>query len=236
MLKQKKTVFTLVCVMTLSQPLFGGEISPDQQPAAPAASADDPMAAMQARWRERDARYRDLVERAKEMGVVLPEDPPWKAARNEMMSDMAERRSRHQTMMSMSPQERMAAREAERQAMQERAKARAQAPSREAAWASRDDEWARHQAVIDAMSDEERAACHAMHRRHMERMMYQGPQRPMMQGPGMMGPGTMGPGTMGPGTMGPGTMGQGRDASPMGPGYGYGANPYGPRNFWDPNQ
>lgn len=243
MYKKKITLLTLASLMTLTSSLFAEEATSEQATeadvmaadqyapvgVAPSSANEDALAAMEQRWRERDARYQELVERAKEMGVMLPNEPPWSSARNEMMSDMAARRSRHQAMMSMTPEERMAAREAELQAMRERARdrgvSRPDNPYGEAGQPAGDEDWARHQAVIDGMTDEQRAACHAMHRRHMGMARYHMPERPMYRGQGM-----------GPGMMGPGAMEPGWGGGPMGPGYGYGPNPYGGQNFWDPNQ
>jgi hypothetical protein len=240
MYKKKMSVLALASLMTLSLPLIAEETSTEDASAAPSAeeSAPDPaataqderMKAMQERWNERNARYEDLKARAKEAGVMLPEDPPWKSAGMGMMSDMDSRMQRHQAMMAMTPEERMAAREEHYKEMQEQAKQRGlelpETPPWEARQSAMDEEWARQQAVIDGMSDEERAACHAMHRRHMG-MMLDNPQRPMMRGPGM------GPGMMGPGMREPGAMQQGWGQRPA---YGYGPSPYGQQNFWAPNQ
>lgn len=240
MYKKKLSVVALASLMTLTQPLLAEEAAATgEEPAAataapaetaeplapiesaPASSASE--AAMEERWREREARYADLKQRAKEAGVMLPDEPPWKSAGMGQRPDMSERMQRHQAMMEMTPEERMAAREKHYEEMRARAKERGiempETPPWEARQSAMDEEWAKHQAVIDGMSDEERAACHAMHRRHMGMMNRERPQRPPMQGSGM-GPG------MGPGMMGPG----------YGPGQGYGPNPYGPQNFWDPNR
>ena len=237
MYKKKMTVLAMASLMTLSLPLVAeegdsagaaaGEVpeaveAAEAAPVAaePATPADPAVAAMQQRWQEREARYAELKERAKEVGVMLPEDPPWKSSGMGMMPDMAERMQRHQAMMSMTPEERMAAREEYYKEMQARAKERGidlpDTPPWQARQAAMDEAWEKHQAVIDGMTDEERAACHAMHQRHMGMMMRDLPERPMMRNPGM-GRGMMGPGM-------------------MGPGYGYGPNPYGPQNFWEPNQ
>ncbi len=208
-----------------------------EESAAPAgwsdASGYDPMAAMRAHQREREARYEELKARAKEAGVMLPEDPPWAAnPMGTMPPEMTERMQRHQAMMNMTPEERMAARESYYKEMQARARERGIDMPETPPWQGRPsagDDWAKTQAVIDGMTPEERAACHAMHMRHMSRMRDM-PQRPMGQG-------MMGPGAMGPGTMGPSMMEQGWGPGAMGPGYGYGPNPYyGQQNFWDPDQ
>jgi hypothetical protein len=230
MYKKKMTLLALASLMTLSLPLIAEEGTGDEaaegQAAAPSADAwpqaaesapprDDAVAAMQQRMRERDARYEDLKARASEVGVMLPEDPPWKSTGMGMRPGMAERMQRHQAMMSMSPEERMAAREEHYKEMQARAKERGfdmpDTPPWEARQSAMDEEWAKHQAVIDGMTDEERAACHAMHRRHMGMMRRELPERPMMRGPG---------------------VGRGM----MEPGYGYGPHPYAPPYFWDPNR
>jgi hypothetical protein len=236
--KKKMTLLALVSLTLLSLSLHAEEASTDPaesstaESSAPAPAADvsetassEALSAMEARWRERDARYEDLKRRAKEAGVMLPDDPPWKSASQEMPG-LAERMQRHKEMMSMTPEEHMAIHDAHRKEMREQAEERGfTRPDRsswEAARAAREEEWAKHRAVIDGMSDEERAACHAMYRRQMDSM----PERPMMRGPAM-GPGMMGPGGIEPGWA-PGSMG---------PGYGYGPNPYAPpQNFWDPNQ
>jgi hypothetical protein len=78
-----------------------------------------------------------------------------------------------------------------------------------------DEEWAQHQAALDGMTDEERAACRAMHQRHMGMFRRGLPERPMMWVP---------------------TVGPGWSSGTMGPGYGYGYDPYpyAPQNFWEP--
>jgi hypothetical protein len=205
MYKKKLTILTLTSLMILSPPLIaeeGGSYEVDEGQAAASSAEDwpqaaesatpegDAMAAMEQRMRERDARYEDLKARAREVGVTLPEDPPWKSTGMGMRSDMAERMQRRQAMMSMSPQERMAARQS-----------------------ALEEEWAKHQAVIDGMSDEERAACHAMHRRHMGMFRRNLPQRSMMWEPG---------------------VGTGWNPGTMQPGYGYGPYPYTQQNFWEP--
>jgi hypothetical protein len=252
MYKKKMTVLALASLMTLSLPLFaedaatedataatdnaestaaasGGQSAPD----ASASAREAHMKAMQEHWNERNARYAELKARAKEAGVMLPEDPPWKSGGMGMMPDMSERMQRHQAMMAMTPEDRMAAREERYKEMQELARERGidlpDTPPWEARQGAMDEEWAKHQAVIDGMTDEERAACHAMHQRHMG-MMRDRPQRPMMRGPGM-GPGIMG----GPGMQEPAGVPQGWGPGP-GYGYGYGPNPYGAQNFWEPNR
>ena len=203
------------------------ESSPAEMPAAdtvaPAMAQKTMDDDLQERLRMRNEHYQDLRKRAEAMGVILPESPPWASSGMQMVRpSMEERMRQHEKMMNMTPEERDAERQAHYQEMQERAKAMGvelpQTPPWEQRQAMMDEAWAKQQAVIDGMTDEERAACHAMHRRHMG-MMMDNNQRPMMPGYGM-GPG----------------MGQGMGPGMMGPGYGYGPAPYGPQNYWAPNQ
>lgn len=192
---------------------------------APASAATGYSApSMEERWKAREERYEALKKRAAEAGVMLPDEPPWqdREAMRDLRPSMEERMEHHKKMQSMTPEERDAFRIERYQEMRDRATEMGmelpEAPPWKARQEAMDAEWAKHQEVIKGMSDEERAACHAMHRRHM-----------MQDGPGGMGPGGMGPGPMGPG-------GMGRGYGP-GPGYGYGPVPWGPRgNFWDPAQ
>jgi hypothetical protein len=193
----------------------------DPDPAeAPAATPSGYSATnMEERWQAREERYEALKQRAAEAGVMLPDEPPWKnrEAMRDLRPSMEERMEHRKKMQSMTPEEREAFRMERYQEMRERATEMGMELPETPPWKARqeamDAEWAKHQEVIKGMSDEERAACHAMHRRHM-----------MQDGPGGMGPGAMGPGGMGRG-YGPG------------PGYGYGPGPWGPRgNFWDPAQ
>ena len=186
---------------------------------------------MEERWQRRNQHYEDLKKRAETLGVILPEKPPWEAsgAMDSLRPSMEERMQRHEQMMSMSPDEIAAMRKQHYEEMRDRAKADGvdlpELPPWERHQQMMDDEWTKQQAVIDGMTDEERAACHAMLRRQMG--MWDYPERPKMPAPGM-GPG-MGRG-MGPGMMGPG-YGYGPDP------YGYGPDPYsGRQNFWNPNQ
>lgn len=218
-----------------------GTLEESQSPAPPASTEEaeasaqtagypSPMDDMEARWESRNEHYEDLKKRAEAMGVILPEKPPWSSSAMGMMRpSMEERMQQHERMMSMTPQEMEAARAEHYQEMRERAKEAGVDLPETPPWEQRQsmmkDEWARQQAVIDGMTDEQRAACQAMHRRQMG-MMWENPERPMMGRPGY-GQG-----------MGPG-MGRGMGMAPgmMGPGYGYGPDPYnGQQNFWYPNQ
>ncbi|MEN8180598.1 MAG: hypothetical protein ABFS39_18530 [Pseudomonadota bacterium] len=204
--------------------------------AAGTETADKPAyvrMSMEERWKEREKRYEELKKRAEEAGVMLPERPPWhdREAMTQAHPDMQKRLEHMQEMKSMTPEEREAYRTERYQEMRERANEIGMEMPETPPWKrrrnEREEEWLKHQKVIKGMTDEEQAACHAMHRRHMRQA---GPG-PMMQGGGMYPamPEGRGPG-YGPGPgygYGPG----------YGPGYGYGPGPYGPRgNFWDPNQ
>ncbi len=172
---------------------------------------------MEERWKEREKRYEELKTRAEEAGVMLPERPPWHD--REVMTQphpvMQKRMEHMQKMQTMTPEEREAYRMERYQEMRERATEIGLEMPETPPWQQRksqmEEEWLKHQEVINGMSDEERAACQAMHRRHMR----QAEPGPMMPGQGMQRP-----------------MFEGRA-----PGYGYGPVPYGPRgNYWGPNQ
>ncbi len=212
--KNKILMIGLASLVSTSLPLIAEEAVNETESAEPATAAEvteqapvsDPNsfeAQREARRQARNERYQDLKQRAEKMGVMLPETPPWEDSARQPMhypADMQPNYKQHEEMMAKSRQEREAERMARYQEMREQAQQRRQQMM--------DDEWSKHQAAIDGMSDEEKAACHAMHQRHML-MKRSSQERPMMRPP----------------------MGQG-----MAPGYGYGPGPYGPRNFWDPNQ
>lgn len=190
---------------------------------------------MRDHWKAREAQYQSLKKRAEEAGVMLPERPPWQSDAERMLRpSMEERMAHRKQMMSMSQEERDAYRQQRHQEMRARAKEMGSEMFETTPWSARqqalDEEWAEHQKVIEGMSDEERAACHAMHRRHMAMMygggvgsgcgmgyqdcgVYQGEYAPrMVPGYGPYGPG-------------------------YGPGYGPAPiPPYGTQNFWDPTQ
>ena len=195
---------------------------------------------MQAHMQQRNQAYEDLKKRAQSMGVILPEKPPWSTPGG--MESMMQSRMQPPPEYKPMSQEEMellrkkhyeemdALRKQRYEEMRERAKAAGidmpETPPWEQAQSNSDDERARQQAIIDGMSDEQRAACQAMHWRQMG--MWDAPQRPMMPAPGM-GRG------MGPGMMNRG-YGYGPDAYGYGPdSYGYGPDPYaGRQNFWNP--
>jgi hypothetical protein len=193
-----------------------------------AAVADEAYAQ---RWQDREARYQELRQRAEEAGVMLPAHPPWRASQMESNRPMADqRRQHHEKMMSMSPEERDAYRQERYQKMREQAQQQGIEMPETPPWVARqkamEEEWAKHQAVIEGMTDEERAACHAMHKRHrMGRGMGRG--HGMGHGYGQ---------ACGQGCQGSYGNPAGMSApAPVYPGYGYGPAPYGQGNFWDPN-
>ncbi|MGD8588454.1 MAG: hypothetical protein PVG22_06435 [Chromatiales bacterium] len=211
--------------------------------AAPAASTKESAAepadygrmTMEERWKAREKRYEELKKRAEEAGVMLPESPPWQD-REAMMAPppkMQKRMEHMQKMQALTPEERDAYRMERYQEMRERAAEIGMELPETPPWKQRqammEEEWAAQQEIIKGMTDEERAACHAMHRRHMRDM---GPSPMRRGGPGMYPPA---PGYDAP-APGYDAPAPGYDAPP--PGYGgYGPYPYGPRrNYWEPVQ
>ncbi|MET0090048.1 MAG: hypothetical protein ABW068_08525 [Candidatus Thiodiazotropha sp.] len=176
---------------------------------------------------ERDAyrqeRYAEMRKRAEEMGVEMPETPPWADPRMDSIRPSMEERMEHRNkMMSKTPDERDAYRQERYAEMRNRAEDMGvempETPPWEARKQAMDEQWAEHQKIMQGMTDEQRAACHSMMQRH----------RGMGPGQGMgMGLGR----GMGPqGWSQPGMMPYGQ------PGYGYGPGPYGQGNFWNPEQ
>jgi hypothetical protein len=177
---------------------------------------DDGQMSMEERWKEREKRYEELKKRAEETGVMLPDTPPWRdrQAMMEANPEMQKRMEHMRKMQAMTPEERETFREERYQEMRERAAEIGMMMPEVPPWKNRQtmmqEQWANHLEVIKGMTDEERAACQAMHRRHMRQMMGQGPNRQMMQGQGMQSP-------------------QMPAYEGYGPGYGYGPFPYGPQ-------
>jgi hypothetical protein len=241
---------------------------------------------MREHWKAREEQYQALRKRAEESGVMLPETPPWRSEMGQMIGpSMQERMAHRKEMMSMSQEERDAYRQQRYQEMRERADEMGIEMPETPPWQARqqvlEQEWAKHQKAIQGMSDEERAACHAMLRRYMGMMSGIGPDCGAMGHQGEYMPRMMpGHGTgyglgygpdygygsgygsgYGPGYgygsgydsgyapgygsgygydsgYGPGYgSGYGYDSG-YGPGYGagYAPSPYAPENFWDPNQ
>ncbi|MEJ2611679.1 MAG: hypothetical protein P8179_16770 [Candidatus Thiodiazotropha sp.] len=205
--------------------------------AAPETSAED--AEVVDRWKKQDEHYQSLKRRAEEVGVMLPERPPWLSSRREaFMPSMEERQAHHQKMMSMSQEERDAYRQERYQEMRAQAQERGIEMPETPPWVARrqamEEEWAKQQEVIKGMTDEERAACHAMHQRHMGMGPGPGYGRGCGAPRNCMNPGG-GQGGMAPQMYPPGA-GQRGMMPQMYPGYGYGPGPYSQGNFWNPNQ
>ncbi|MEW8561785.1 MAG: hypothetical protein AB2541_06750, partial [Candidatus Thiodiazotropha sp.] len=142
------------------------------------ATAQADYATRRDHWKAREEQYQALRKRAEEAGVMLPERPPWLNEPGQSLRPSMEERMEHrQQMMSMTQEERDAFRLQRYQEMRARAEEQGIEMPETPPWVARqqamDDEWAKHQKVIEGMSDEERAACHAMHRRHMG-MMHRG--------------------------------------------------------------
>ena len=245
MYKKKLIILALASLLPMSSALMAEEpaTQPAAEPAAvaapepaaspeaaPAESAEESAAepadygrmTMEERWKAREQRYEELKKRAEEAGVMLPETPPWQD-RGAMMApppEMQKRMEHMKKMQAMTPEEREAYRMQRYQEMRDRAAEigidMPESPPWKERQAKMDEEWAKQQEIIKGMTDEERAACHAMHRRHMREM---GPG-PRMRGQGMYPPAPA------------------YDAPTPAPGYGgYGPYPYGPRgNYWEPAQ
>lgn len=224
--------------------------APTQAPAAPvqAPAAPSPEQAraemdkrMEAATAERDKRYEELRKRAAEVGLELPETPPWAqsglfkppagmeppAMPEAMAQPMPERKPMNREEFEAMRQERW-------EAMRERAAAMGrelpETPPWEAAEQRRKEmleKYDQYRATIEAMTDEQKEAIAAL----FGGRAAEAPARPM--GGPMWGPQTGGPGTncpkggrpcgrgmmpgygMGPG-MGPGAMGP--SMMPMMPG------------------
>ena len=163
-------------------------------------------------WRA--ARYQELRERAKEVGMDLPETPPWesrKAGAGPLVSP-EERRAHREAMRDMTPEQREAFRLQRYQELRERAKEQGVDLPETPPWKARQEAMAKHMEVFQAMSDEQKEACRSMGR----------------GGRGMMGPG---PGAA-PGNRPWGPPPWMDDAAEQGGGYGYppagyGYGPYG---------
>ncbi len=213
-----------------NEPVAAEESSQERVAVAEPVENEDPRAQ---RLKELDAQYEALRKRAEEAGVMLPKRSPWEASRmRSIRPSMEERMEHRRQMMSMTQQERDVYRQERREEMRQRAEEMGLEMPETPPWAARQqamqEQWAEHQKVIEGMSDEERAACHAMVQRH----------RSMGMGPGHQGMGCAGQGgCMGPrGWSQPGMMPYGQPGYGYGYGYAPGPSPYGPDNFWNPEQ
>lgn len=169
--------------------------APTAAEAAPAAAAEpvSPHAAAMQRMdqhraemnAERNRRYGELRERAAEVGIELPETPPWEQAEVQrpempaMPSDMgnppmggmsqAERRAQMERMRSMTQEERMAARAENYKQLRERAATQGielpETPPWEQAEQRRkamQEKWDSYRKQVEAMTEEQREAARAV--------------------------------------------------------------------------
>jgi hypothetical protein len=176
------------------------------EPATPATGADAMRAQMEQRhaeaMAERDKRYADLRQRAAEVGLELPETPPW--AQNgmpdmptppAMRDDMTARPA--QMPPRMTPEERQALREQRWEEMRARAAERGvelpETPPWEAAEQRRKElleRYDQYRATIEAMTDEQKEAISALFNNARRPMAPQAmPYYGHPQGYGPMGPG-----------------------------------------------
>jgi hypothetical protein len=218
-----------------------------QAPAAAPSSMPSDIAAEEARiqqkeaemLKERDRRYQDLRKRAAEVGLDLPETPPWEQAGMEPPEmpmppgeaappwtpmSSAERQKEWEKIRNMTQEEREAMREKRWQEMRKRAKAQGvdlpetppwkEAEKRREAMRAK---WQGYKKIVDGLTPEQKEAARAVFgwggRRAMPPAMHA--ERPC--GPGYGGPGAMPPGPMMPGYGEPGagpSMYRGRPAAP----------------------
>lgn len=149
--------------------------------------------------KERNERYQELRERAADVGLELPETPPWESAESGMPGTPAmpfgmspedmdamreERAAMREKMRTMTPEERQAMREAHWSSMRERAAERGVQMPETPPWAEAEkrrqemqERIESYRKIIEEMTDEQREAARAMFG-----------QAPEMQGPGMQGP------------------------------------------------
>ena len=137
------------------------------QPPSPPEQMDAAHERMEQRRAEmmeqRNRRYDELRERAAEVGLELPETPPWK-----LMSD-EERRAHRETMRTMSPEERRTMRDKHWQEMRDRSRERGiempdtppwkQAEQRREEMKAR---WESYEKTLNAMTPEQKEAIHAL--------------------------------------------------------------------------
>lgn len=187
--------------------------------------------------------YGEMRNQMRERGIQLPEQPAWpgrvgmsdedrQAARGAMQERIDKMREMQRKMAAMSAEEREAFREQQYRETRERAASRGVELPETPPWKQQpaagpapglpepsarpaEAEWDEYRKIIDGMSPEERMACMAMHRMHMQQRMLRA-HRPMVPPQGY------------------GPYGRGRGYGPdqgYGPGYGQGYGPspgYGP--------
>jgi hypothetical protein len=152
-------------------------------PAAQASRAEAARANAEARRAEMDAdrnrRYQDLRQRASEVGLELPETPPWEetpampvhrdAAPPDWDAMRKEREAMRERVKSITPEERKATREAHWQKMRERAAERGvempETPPWEEAeqrYKAAQEQFDRYRKIVDEMTDEQLEAARAL--------------------------------------------------------------------------
>ena len=151
--------------------------------------------------------YDEMRNQMQERGIELPEQPAWpgqmgvsdeerQAARDAMQEKIGKMRKMQEELAAMAAEVREAFREQRYRDMRERAASRGMelpatqpwkrppaagpTPARPESPAPQPAEadWSKYQAIIAGMSSEEREACMAMHRMHMQQRMQHAP-RPM---------------------------------------------------------
>jgi hypothetical protein len=135
---------------------------------------------------ERNKRYAELRARAAEVGMELPETPPWESGVQQMPAPPAmpdyqgptaqeweamrrEREAMREKIKNMTPEEREAMREEHWKKMRERAAARGiempEAPpwkEAEARYKAAKEQFEKYKTIVDAMTEEEQEAARAM--------------------------------------------------------------------------
>jgi len=207
------------------------EAASEAPPATPT-PAETPRSKAEARRAEqeseRNKRYQDLRERAAEVGLELPETPPWEAKPEmpEMPGHAAatppdweamrkEREAMRERVKSMTPEERKAMREAHWQKMRERAAERGVEMPETPPWDEAEkrykaaqEQFDRYRKIIDEMTEEQLEAARALFGRG------EPPAQPMQ----------------------PMTPPQMPQMAPGGYGYGYGYGPQGGYPGYQPHQ
>ena len=189
-----------VLALALGQPVWAEQapIAPPTAPAPAAAApetaanpaADAARAQADARRAEMDAernkRYADLRARAAEVGMELPETPPWESAMQQMPTPPAipdyqgpsaeeweamrkERQAMREKFKNMTPEEREAMREEHWKKMRERAAARGidmpESPpwkEAEARYNAAKEQFEKYKKIVDAMTEEQQEAARAL--------------------------------------------------------------------------
>jgi len=196
--------------------------------------------------KERDRRYQDIRKRAADVGLNLPETPPWEQAGMEPPEmpmppgkatppwtpmTSAERQKEWEKIRNMTPEEREAMREKRWQEMRKRAKAQGVDLPETPPWKEAEKrreairaKWQAYKKTVDGLTPEQKEAARAVFGSGGRRAMP--PAMPMERpcGPGHHGPGAIPPHPMLPGygQSGPGPSPY--EGGPMAPWY-YGGEP-----------